>query len=286
MLYLQLLAEGVVYGAALGVVAITFALAYRTIAVFHVAHAGIFTMGGYLAWYAVSLGVPFALALVLSVIGCAMIGVVVQLGVYGPLRQRGATPLVMLIASLGLLIVLQNIAAILFTPNILQFDLPWRSDMLSFAGIHLSVPQVMMIGVGFAVFFGMLYFTNATLLGKRIRAVAANGFLAEITNLQPKRVYVIVLAIASGAVALPGALLATDHGLQPYTGILVLLVAKIAVLAGGMGNVVGTFSVAMMLGIIQNVALGFMSGQWSIALTFSLFILVMLVKPTGLFAVR
>lgn len=286
MLFLQLLVEGVVYGIALGVVAITFALVYRTTGVFHVAHAGIYTLGGYLAWYGVSVGIPFAGALVASIAGCALLGALIQHQVYGPLERRGATPLVLLIASLGVLIVLQNIAAMAFTPNILQFDLSWRSNMVGIGPIHMSVPQLLVAIVGLAIFVGLVHFSNATLLGKRIRAVAANRFLADITRLEPKRVYLIVLAIASGAVAVPGALLALDHGLQPYTGILVLLVAKIAVLAGGIGNVWGTFAVAILLGVLQNVSLVFISGQWSLALTFLLFVALMLVKPTGLFSAR
>src|SRR5260221_12825209 len=121
MLYLQLLADGLVTGCAIGLVAVSFSLIYSTIKVFHVAHAGIVRAGGYIAWFVASFGAPFAVACIIGVIGAALIGAVIQHQVYQRLEQRGAPPLVLLIASLGVLAVLQNGVAILFTTNMLQF---------------------------------------------------------------------------------------------------------------------------------------------------------------------
>src|SRR4051794_13429660 len=113
MLFLQLLADGLVTGCAIGLVAVSFSLFYATTKVFHVAHAGIYTLGGYVAWYAASLGAPFVLAAAAGVVCAAAVGGVIQSQVYGRLEQRGAAPLVLLIASLGVLAVLQNTLAIL-----------------------------------------------------------------------------------------------------------------------------------------------------------------------------
>src|SRR3974390_1025268 len=108
MLYLQLLADGLVTGCAIGLVAISFSLIYYTTKVFHVAHAGIYTAGGYIAWFAASLGAPFLIACIAGVIGAALLGAVIQHQIYQRLEQRSAPPLVLLIASLGVLAVLQN----------------------------------------------------------------------------------------------------------------------------------------------------------------------------------
>jgi branched-chain amino acid transport system permease protein len=132
----------------------------------------------------------------------------------------------------------------------------------------------------------VLAWSRHTALGKRIRAVAANDFLAEITRLEPRRVHVIVMALASGVLAVPGALVALDHGLQPYTGTLVLLTATIAVIAGGMGSLVGAFVTSIILSALQTTSTLVMPGQWSTAVTFGLFIVVMLMRPTGLFALH
>lgn len=116
--------------------------------------------------------------------------------------------------------------------------------------------------------------------------MASNPFLAEITRLRPHSVYMRVMVIGSGIVATAGILVGVDQAMQPYTGILMLLTATIAVIAGGIGSLTGAFVVSLVLSVLQNVSLVVMSGRWSIAATFGLFILFILVKPEGLFRRR
>jgi len=130
----------------------------------------------------------------------------------------------------------------------------------------------------------MLWFAHCTLLGKRIRAVASNPFLAEITRLKPQSTYVVVMAIASGIVALPGVLVPLDLGLQPYGGVTPLLTATIAMIAGGVGSIGGAFVLAVVIAELQNLSLLVIPGEWSIGITFFIFVIFMLFRPTGLFA--
>ena len=136
MLALQLLATGLVTGCALGVVAISFSLVYATTKIFHVAHAGIYTLGGYLAWSMVVHGAPLLLAVLIPIAVCTMLGALIQSQLYARLERRRATHLVVLIASLGLLAVIQNIVAAIYTPNILQFPLSWSGSVVSFGSVE------------------------------------------------------------------------------------------------------------------------------------------------------
>src|SRR6185312_2589190 len=131
MLALQLLCNGLATGCALGIVAVTFSLVYATTKLFHVAHAGVFTLGGYLAWSMTIRGVPFIVAFAIAVAVCAATGALIQAWLYARLERRHATHLVILIASLGALAVMQNIIAAIYTPNILQFSLPWASEVVA-----------------------------------------------------------------------------------------------------------------------------------------------------------
>jgi branched-chain amino acid transport system permease protein len=282
MLYLQLLADGLVTGCAIGLVAVSFSLIYSTTKVFHVAHAGIYTAGGYIAWFAALFGAPFAIACIIGVIGAALIGAVIQRQVYQRLEQRGATPLVLLIASLGVLAVLQNGVAILFTTNMLQFSYSWRNQTLILGTIGLSYAQAMIVVLSVIVFAALVWMSRYTLFGQRIRAVASNPFLAEITRLRPQTLFVQVMMIGSGIVALAGTLIALDQAMQPYTGVLILLTATIAVIAGGIGSLTGAFTISLALSVLQNLSLAVMPGRWSIAATFGLFILFILIRPQGL----
>jgi branched-chain amino acid transport system permease protein len=287
MLWLQLLVNGLETGCALGVVAISFSLIYATTKIFHVAHAGIYTMGGYLAWWLVTHGTPSVVALLLAIAACAAGGALIQSQLYARLERRRATHLVILIASLGTLAVMQNIIAAVFTPNILQFPIPWAANVLALGGdVRLTWAQLLTIAVSLAAYVGVMWFAHYTILGKRIRAVASNPFLAQITRLQPQSVYVIVVAIASAIVALPGVLVPLDLGLQPYGGITPLLTATIAMIAGGVGSITGAFVLSIAIAELQNLSLLVMPGEWSIGITFFIFVIFMLFRPTGLFAAR
>ncbi len=286
MLFLRLLADGVVSGCAIGVVAVTFTLIYSTTRVFHVAHAGIYTLAGYVTWALTTRGVPLLPATLCSMALCAGAGALIQGQLYSRLIRRGSPPLVLLIASLGTLVVMQNLMAALFSPDILQIPADWRNRTVALAGISLSLPQVMIVVTSLLLFAGLLLWSARTALGKRIRAVAANDFLAEITRLQPRQVHVIVMAIGSGVLAVPGTLTALDHGLQPYSATLVLLTATIAMIAGGMGNLAGAFVTSIILAVLQTASTVAIPGQWSTAATFGLFVIIMIVAPTGLFARR
>jgi len=285
MLALQLLCNGLATGCALGVVAVTFSLVYSTTKLFHVAHAGVYTLGGYLAWSLTIHGVPFIVALLVAVAACALTGALIQTWLYARLERRHATHLVILIASLGTLAVMQNIIAAVYSPNILQFSLPWASEVVAGGGsVRLTVIQVLIVVASIVSYGGLMWFAHHTILGKQMRAVASNPFLAEITRLRPRRVHIYVMAIASAVVSVPGVLVPVDLGLQPYNGVTPLLTATIAMIAGGVGSITGAFVLAIVIAELQNLSLLVMPGEWSIGITFFIFVIFMLFRPTGLFA--
>jgi branched-chain amino acid transport system permease protein len=285
MLALQLLCNGIVTGCALGIVAVSFSFVYATTKIFHVAHAGVYTTGGYIAWSMLAHGFPPIVAFATAIVACTALGALIQGVLYARLERSRATHLVVLIASLGTLAVIQNILAAIFTANILQFNLPWASEVFHLGGnVRLTVTQILTVLLSLAAYAAIMGFSHGTILGKQIRAVASNPFLAEITRLQPRRVHIYVMAIASALVCLPGILVPLDFGLQPYNGITPLLTATIAMIAGGVGSITGAFVLAIIIAELQNMSLLFIPGEWSIGVTFFIFVIFMLFRPTGLFA--
>ena len=150
--------------------------------------------------------------------------------------------------------------------------------------MRLTWTQLLTVAVSLAAYAGTMWFAHRTILGKRIRAVASNPMLADITRLQPQTVYVYVIAIASALVCLPGILVPLDLGLQPYNGVTPLLTATIAMIAGGVGSITGAFVLSVAIAVLQNLSLLVMPGEWSIGVTFFIFVIFMLFRPTGLFA--
>jgi branched-chain amino acid transport system permease protein len=224
--------------------------------------------------------------MLLSMALSAAVGALVQRELYDRLERWGATPLVLLISSLGVLTIVTNLCAVLFTPNLLQFSNPWRLEVVKIGSAALSYSQIAIVITGVSCFIGLLAFSRLTLLGKRIRAVASNPFLAEITRLRPRTIYLYVMIIASAMVAIPGTLISVDQAMQPYNGILIFLTAIIAMIAGGIGSLTGAFTISMVLAVLQNLSLLIIPGKWAIAMTFGLFIIFILVRPEGLFKHR
>ncbi len=284
MLWLHLLVNGLVSGCALGMVAVSFSLIFATTKIFHVAHAGVYSMGGYLTWSALRHGAPEPLALLIGIVACGLLGALIQKLLYERLARSGATHLVVLIASLGASAVLQNIIAGVYTSNVLRFALPWADRTVPIGGVLLSMTQIVTVGIGLATYAGVMWFAHRTGLGKRMRAVASNPFLAEITRLNPRDVHVVVVALGSAIVCLPGALVPLDLGLQPFGGVPMLLTATIAMIAGGVGSISGAFVLAVAIAVLQNLSLLVMPGEWSIGVTFFVFVIFMLFRPRGLFA--
>jgi branched-chain amino acid transport system permease protein len=286
MLFISLLAEGLTTGCAIGVVAMSFSLIYSTTRVFHVAHAGIFTLAGYVAWMLAARGLPFAASLLAAVAICALAGFLIQNQLYERLLRRGASPLVLLIASLGALAILQSGMAAIFSPDILNIASSWGSETRSVAGLTLSLPQLCLLVSGPLLLGAVLLWSRFSMLGRRARAVAANSALAEVMRLNPGGVRALVMALASGVVAIPGCFIALDRGVQPYTGTLILLTATIAMIVGGIGNLAGAFAAAIILSVLQSLSTLVLPGDWSAAATFGLFIIVMIVTPAGPFAMN
>ena len=284
MLALHLFINGIVTGCALGMVAVSFALIYATTKIFHVAHAGVYTLGGYVAWSLATHGVPDLLSLLLAMIACTLLGALIQNQLYGRLQRRGATELGILIASLGALAVIENGIAAIYSANILQFPNAWAAATVGGGAVRLSGAQIASLVISLLAFAVVMWFARWTTMGKRIRAVASNPFLAEITRLEPRAVHVYVVAIASAVVCLPGVLVPLDLGLQPYGGITPLLTATIAMIAGGVGSLAGAFALSVVIVVLQNLSLLVMPGEWSIGVTFFIFVIFMLFRPRGLFA--
>ena len=286
MLFLQLLTNGFITGCSIGLVAVSFGLVYSSSRVFHVAHAGVYTLSGYLVWSLLKVGIPDIPAILLAIALSALVGAAMQLYLYEILARRQASQLVTLIASLGLLAVMQNVIAMIYSPNILRQPSQALSSVASFGSIVVAAPQLVAVVVSILVVLLLMFMSQRTAFGKRIRAVSNNPQLAAITMLKPRLVYIYVMAIASAVVALTGIFNSYDLGLQPYNGTLILLTATVATIAGGIGSIKGAFLTAIGISILQNLSLLVIDGRWSVAITFLIFIVFMLFRPQGLFRAR
>lgn len=286
-LFLQLLVSGLALGSLYALLSMGYGLIYGTTGEFHVAHAGIFTFTGYFGYIAHEkwqLGLPASI--VIATVFAALMGVVLQSLFYEPMRRKNASHLTIFIAALGLMIVLENVASIIFGYAPLQFTdnglkSPIRLKLFSFTPLQLVI-----VLTAAAVTVVVLLYLKKSRMGKAIRGVADSPEMAKIIGMSPQKVHIAVYALGSAISAPAAVLLAFDSGAVPYRGTMLILLAAIAMILGGIGSPGGAALAGLILGLSQNLALLFVPAEWANIFTFTLFLIIIFLIPTGFFGVK
>lgn len=289
---LQILINGLIAGLLSALVALGFSLIYSSTKFFHIAHGAAYTTASYmfLAWV-FALGsasvydsvwlLPLGVSLTLAVLGAAAASV--ELLVYRPLYVRGASPLVVFISSLGLYIIIINLIALIFGNETLLLR-PYNEAPIAIGPVVLTRIQILQVVFSALTLVAVFLLLNRTALGRNIRAVSDNPTLIAVLGLDPKKIRLLIFILGSVLAALSSLLRGFDVGINPYTGLPVVLIATVAVIIGGIGSHAGAVISALLLGVTQNLVTGFFSATWRDAVTFVVFILVLLLRRDGLFA--
>jgi branched-chain amino acid transport system permease protein len=284
MLFLQLLANGIIAGSVYALLGLGFGIIYSATRTFHFAHGAVYSMAGYLAFqFHVFWHLPLALSITLSLLAAILLGMGIEGLIYRPLRGVGASPMEILLSSLGLFILLQNFMIILWRsdPRVLPVAESIRKGV-EMGGIWVTYLQLIIIAISFGLWGLLLLFSQRTKMGKAIRALESDPEMTEIVGIDP--VYIRFLVYGAGsALAGVSAILATmDMGIDPNSGIMALLIAVIAVIVGGIGNYSGTALAGLLLGIAENMGIWKIPSEWKSTIAFGILVIFILFRPTGL----
>jgi neutral amino acid transport system permease protein len=278
--WIELLMAGVVSGLVIGLTALSITLVFG-IARFPNAAAGdIMTAGAYAAlWGHKASGLLFVGGLVGAGAGAAL-GLASYWLIFRKLAGRAAVS--MLVASIGLGFLIRAVLGVTFghSQQVFQMPLvrPWRIEGVRVHPHDLTLAAVAMGGL--AVAFGILYLTP---IGRRMRAVADDPALARISGISPQRVMIALWLLAGAIAAVAGGILGAKTVVSPEIGWDMLLPAFAAAILGGIGNPLGAAVAGLILGIAQEVATPFVGFTYKLALSFLVMLVVLLVRPRGLF---
>jgi branched-chain amino acid transport system permease protein len=282
---LEAVLNGLLTGAVYGLVALGLTLVYGVLHIINFAHGALLTAAMYAAYVArTSLGIdPYVAALPLAVAFFA-VGYLVQRLVIGP-ASRGKDENILLV-TLGLSIIIENLMLAVFRSDTRSIDVPYAMEVVEFGPALLSWPRlvgfVATMGVGIALFVLMRF----TATGKAIRAVAKERTGAALVGIDVAHIYAVTFGIGTACLAIAAALLLPSFYVSPRVGNAFVLVAFTIVVLGGMGSVVGALVGGLVIGVVESLSglfLGESLGQIGI---FVIFILVLLIRPTGLFGAR
>jgi branched-chain amino acid transport system permease protein len=284
MLFLQLLANGIIAGSVYALLGLGFGIIYSATRTFHFAHGAVYSMAGYLAFqFHVFWHLPLPLAIALSLLGAILLGIGIEGLIYRPLRGVGASPMEILLSSLGLFILLTNFMIILWRsdPRVLPVAESIRKGV-QIGGIWVTYLQLIIVAISFGLWGLLLLFSQRTKMGKAVRALESDPEMTEIVGIDPVYIRFLVYGVGSALAGVSAILTTMDMGIDPNSGIMALLIAVIAVIVGGIGNYSGTALAGFLLGIAENMGIWKIPSEWKSSIAFGILVIFILFRPTGL----
>jgi branched-chain amino acid transport system permease protein len=263
-------------------IALSFIIIYYPSKFFHFAHGGIISLGAYFTYFVFhQLVFPIWVAIIVSVILSALVGILARVLIYKPISKRNVSALILLIVSLGLYVIIQNCISMIWgdeTKNIRTSEVKMGNE---FFGAYVTNIQVISILISFSIFIIYLLFSKYNKIGRNIRAVAANPELANIVGIDSDRIILWSFGLGSGMAAIAGILVASDTGLTPTMGFNLLLYGVIAMIIGGVGSNWGLIGGALLLATAQHLSAFYIDSKWMDAITYLIMILFLIWKPLG-----
>ena len=284
MKFLSYFLSGISLGSIYAIIALGYTMVYGIAKMLNFAHGDIIMVGGYVAFTAMSaLNLPASVAVLLSVLFCTALGVIIEGVAYKPLR--GANSLAVLITAIGVSYLLQNLALLIFGANPKSFQSVVPIQSMSFANgqLVISGETVAAIAACFLVMVALTTFINKTRAGQAMLAVAEDKGAATLMGIKVNATVALTFAIGSALAALAGVLLCSAYPtLTPTTGAMPGIKAFVAAVLGGIGSIPGALIGGLLLGVLENLSKAYISSKLSDAIVFSVLILVLVVRPTGI----
>ncbi len=284
MSFVSYFLSGVSLGSVYAIIALGYTMVYGIAKMLNFAHGDILMVGAYVAFLGLnSLGLPIPLATLLAMVTCTLLGIIIERAAYKPLRQ--ANSLSVLITAIGVSYLLQNLALLLFGANPKSFSsfVPVGAVRFADGALTISGETLVTIAACVIIVAGLIHFINHTKAGQAMLAVSEDKGAATLMGVDVNRTIALTFAIGSALASIGGILLCSAYPtLTPTTGAMPGIKAFVAAVLGGIGSIPGAFIGGILLGILENLSKAYISSKLSDAIVFSVLIIVLLVRPTGI----
>lgn len=284
MIIVQLIVNGILAGANYALMALGFCLIFSTARFLPFSHVLPYTTAAYsLHVLAARLGLSLWIAAPFSILIAGSIGCLTELVVYRRLRSRGASSVISMLASLGLLVAFQSAVSVLFGDQTLVARGGLDISSYTLLGARVTSVQLSTLIATATLFLAVWWVSRHTRVGKMQRALASDSELAGAIGLPSGIMYGGVFAVGSGIAGVAGILAALDTDITPTMGFNPLLMGVVATIAGGVGSVQGALWGGLLVGLAQHLGVWKIPTLWQDAIGFLILILFLLVRPQGFF---
>ncbi|HYB19885.1 MAG TPA: branched-chain amino acid ABC transporter permease [Thermodesulfobacteriota bacterium] len=281
-MFFQQLVNGLILGGAYALISVGMTMIFGIMNISNFAHGTIYMLGGYgVYFFSMAFGVPFFLAVALSILAVGLAGIAMERMVFKPIY--GGPVLNDLLISLGLAVFLENGALLLWGSTSLSVKTPYTDVIIRIFSASVTLQRIIVLGASLVLIGALYAFLNSTRFGKAIVATSQNPRGAALVGVDLSRVYMATMAISSGLAAAAGALLAPIFYVFPTMGSTPLLKAFVIVVLGGMGNVQGAVVGGFLVGVAESLGGAYISSAYKNVFAFIILIGVLLIRPQGLF---
>lgn len=283
--FIQSLYSGIGYGSVYALMALGLTLIWGAMRLLNLAHGALYLVGGYVAWTAVNkLAMPLAVAIPVSVLGAAVAGVLMYGLFLRPLLGRPGWDSATLITTVGFAIAIEAAALLVFGPQFKDFP-SILGGTHKLENVVITNQVLLVIGVAAVSLLAMNLYLRFSRHGMAIRAVSQDMQAASLMGIPINLTFASVIAISAGLAGLAGLLLSSIFYLSPTSGFAPMINAVVVTILGGLGSIKGTIVAAYSIGLIESFVNVYVGPSWSLPVLFLGMIVLLSVRPNGLFGV-
>lgn len=284
-MFFQQLVNGLTLGSVYAVIAIGYTLVFGVLNNVNMAHGGIIMMGAYIGLLLVTVaGWGLFPALIGAMVGGAILGYLLEVLALRPLRGKKVTHLAPLISTIGVSIFLESAALLVFGPQTRAFPTDYN-QLMDFGLFKISEIQIISMGTAIVLMVLLTLLLNKTKIGKAVRATAENIETASLLGIHTRRIITFTVMLASALGATAGVLIALSfNAIEPTMGTSMGFKGLAVLIMGGLGNVGGAMAGGFILGVAEVFSVAYGASSFRDAVAFGLIILILFIRPQGLFA--
>jgi branched-chain amino acid transport system permease protein len=280
------LIENLMWGVAIGSIYVLLAtglnLIFGVMKLVNFAHGELLMIGAYICYtVSTALGLNAYLALFVSMVAVAVIGVAVERLAFR--RVLGGDKLNEIFVSLGIILIFDNVAVLFWGEKSKRISSPFENMSLQLGDIAIGYDRLIALGFVVVILIGLVFLIKKTKVGRAMRATSQKSQAAMLMGINIEHIYIITFALGAALAGAAGSLYGIIYPFNPYIGALPTIKTFAIIILGGLGSIPGAIIGGLLYGIAEQSAVLFLGGIWRDAVAFSLLIIVLILRPEGLF---
>lgn len=284
-MFLQQLVNGLTLGSSYAVIAIGLTLVFGVLNIINMAHGGIFMLGAFIGLMLVTVfHVNLFIAIIGAMIAGAVLGYLLELCALRPLRKKNVSHLAPLISTIGVSILLESVALLIWGPQTRSFPNEYAGQIIDLGLFKITGIQIISLGTAIVLMLLLNVLINRTKIGKAIRATSLSTETASLLGINTTRVISVTVMLASALGAAAGVLVGlTFDAIEPLMGVVIGFKGLAVLILGGLGNITGAMVGGFILGVAEVFSVAYFASSYRDAVAFGLIIILLFWRPQGLF---